>query len=218
MEHLMSYGSTKGKAWSHRAMLALGVVVLAFSTVAVASSKASSKYDLTYTVDSIQGSLMFDVTVTEHATGKVVAQPRLRTQPGILAMTRSGTATATGQGREVKVSVLGKRDGSGQVTLEVPEGNAQLQYTASDYAPGTARRKYSGDPIDMKLKDADLHDVLRSFAQITGLTFDVAPDVQGSLTIELVNVPWDKVLDDILNEHGLVGEVDGKTIHVRKKR
>jgi hypothetical protein len=53
---------------------------------------------------------------------------------------------------------------------------------------------------------------------MTGLTFDIAPDVKASVTLELRDVPWDKMLEDMLNQHGLVGEVDGKTIRVRNKR
>jgi beta-lactamase regulating signal transducer with metallopeptidase domain len=122
MEHLMSYEMIKVKAWSHRAILVLGVLLIALST--------------------------FAATTTESQDEK----------------------------------------------------------------------NYDGQPISMRLKDADIHDVLKTFGQLTGLNFDVASDVKGSVTMEVVDVPWDKVLDDMLNEHGLVGEIDGKTIRVRNKQ
>jgi hypothetical protein len=127
MEHLMSYETIKRKAWPHRAMLALGIVTIALST-----------------------------------------------------LTATATSTAASQAQ--------------------------------------AEKRYSGEPISLDLKDADLRDVLKTFGQLTGLTIDDQANVTAPVTIHVVNVPWDKVLDDVLSEHDLVAEIDGKTIHVTKKK
>lgn len=94
------------------------------------------------------------------------------------------------------------------------KGGALLQRTLYTYDQKT----YDGEPISISIKDADIHDILRTLGDLTGLTFDVAPDVKASITLETRDVPWDKVLDDLLNQHGLVGAIDGNTIHVRNKR
>jgi hypothetical protein len=56
-------------------------------------------------------------------------------------------------------------------------------------------RRFTGEPLSMELKDADIKDVLRTFAKITGLNIVVDPDVTGSVTVQLENVPWDQALD-----------------------
>ncbi len=73
-------------------------------------------------------------------------------------------------------------------------------------APGPWR----GFPISLSLRDAPLPEVLRSFAQLSGLNLVVDPRVQGTVTLELKNVPWDQALDVILKTHGLGAELDGR--------
>jgi type IV pilus assembly protein PilQ len=45
----------------------------------------------------------------------------------------------------------------------------------------------------------DLHNVFRLFGEISGMNIVIAPGVGGTLTLALDNVPWDFVLDVILN-------------------
>jgi beta-lactamase regulating signal transducer with metallopeptidase domain len=74
---------------------------------------------------------------------------------------------------------------------------------------------YTGQPITIKLKDASLQDVLAMFAQLTGLEFDVAPGITGTVTIELVDVPWDQALEIVAKQNGLTVTVEGKIVHIR---
>jgi type IV pilus assembly protein PilQ len=74
---------------------------------------------------------------------------------------------------------------------------------------------YTGQPISIKLKDANLQDVLAMFAQLTGLQFDVAPGITGTVTIELVDVPWDQALEILAKQNGLTVTVEGKIVHIR---
>jgi type IV pilus assembly protein PilQ len=62
---------------------------------------------------------------------------------------------------------------------------------------------YAGEPISLDLKDADIRDVLRTFAELTKLNIAIDPDVKGSVTIRLRDVPWDQALDVILRTNGL---------------
>jgi hypothetical protein len=70
-------------------------------------------------------------------------------------------------------------------------------------------RRWSGSRISLDFKDADLKDVLRLMAQISGLNVVVAPEVEGKLTMTLRDVPWDQALDIICKNFGLEYEVDG---------
>jgi type IV pilus assembly protein PilQ len=62
---------------------------------------------------------------------------------------------------------------------------------------------YSGERISLSLKAADLKDVLKTFAVLTGLNIVVDPEVRGSVTVELHDVPWDQAFEVILQVNGL---------------
>jgi len=75
---------------------------------------------------------------------------------------------------------------------------------------------FSGEPISLELKDADIKDVLRMFAKITGLNVVVDPDVRGAVTVNLENVPWDQCLDIILKINRLDYVVENNVLRVAK--
>lgn len=76
------------------------------------------------------------------------------------------------------------------------------------------QRVFTGDPISLNLKDADIKDVLRTFAQLTGLNIAVDPQVQGTVTVDFVDVPWDQALDLILRQNGLTYILEGNVMRV----
>jgi len=75
-------------------------------------------------------------------------------------------------------------------------------------------RQYTGEPLSLTLKDADIKDVLRTFAQLTGLNIVVDPGVSGSVTVELHDVPWDQALDLILKINGLDYVLENNVLRV----
>jgi type IV pilus assembly protein PilQ len=76
--------------------------------------------------------------------------------------------------------------------------------------------RFTGEPISLELKDADIKDVLRTFAKITGLNVVVDPDVSGSVTVNLENVPWDQCLDIILRINRLGYAVENNVLRVAR--
>lgn len=76
------------------------------------------------------------------------------------------------------------------------------------------QRVFTGDPISLNLKDADIKDVLRTFAQLTGLNIAVDPNVNGTVTVDFVDVPWDQALDLILRQNGLTFILEGNVMRV----
>jgi len=60
-----------------------------------------------------------------------------------------------------------------------------------------------GEPISLDLKDADIKDVFRTISQLTGLNIVIDPEVRGTVTVQLENVPWDQALDLILKQNSL---------------
>ena len=60
-----------------------------------------------------------------------------------------------------------------------------------------------GDRISLDLKDADIRDVIRTFAELAHINVVVDPDVRGSVTVRLHDVRWEDALDVILRSNGL---------------
>ena len=73
-----------------------------------------------------------------------------------------------------------------------------------------------GDPISLDLKDADVKDVLRTFAELTKINIALDPDVRGSVTVQLHDVPWDQALDVILRMNGLGYVLEGRILRIGK--
>ena len=87
----------------------------------------------------------------------------------------------------------------------------------TSYAPiviGEASHRYVGEPISLDLKDADLRDVLLTFSRLARLNMVIDPDVRGSVTVRLENVPWDQALDVILKVNGLGYVLEGTIVRV----
>ena len=77
---------------------------------------------------------------------------------------------------------------------------------AAGFSPallGQQRQAFAGRRIDLDLKDADVHNVLRLLADVGQVNIVTADNVQGSVTIRMRNVPWDQALDVVLQSKGL---------------
>ena len=119
------------------------------------------------------------------------APPAAGTQPGA---TRPGTAPV-------------------DVTQTAPTPASPLQSFEAQ-SVGERERIYAGEPIDLKVTNADVTDVLRTFAQISGLNIIIQPGVSGQVTAELENVPWDQALEQILKINNLDYELDGNVMRI----
>jgi type IV pilus assembly protein PilQ len=73
-------------------------------------------------------------------------------------------------------------------------------------------------PISLNLREADLADVLRSLAELSGLNFVVYPEVRGTVTVSLRDVPWDQALDCILKVNGYGFVVEGRIVRIGPAR
>ena len=75
-----------------------------------------------------------------------------------------------------------------------------------------AGSRYSGKKISLDLQNAALGDVLRLLAEASGLNILASPEVKGTVTTRLVDVPWDQALDLILKLNSLTQERYGNVI------
>ncbi len=74
--------------------------------------------------------------------------------------------------------------------------------------------KYSGDVISLKLKDSDLRDVVLYLAEFAGLNVVFDPDVRGTVTVNLQDVPWDQALDIILKQNKMGKSIEGNILRI----
>ncbi len=75
-----------------------------------------------------------------------------------------------------------------------------------------AERPYTGRKISLDFKDADLQNVLRIIAEVSGKNIVISDSVKGKATIRLVDTPWDMALDVILKTYALDKEELGPNI------
>ena len=74
--------------------------------------------------------------------------------------------------------------------------------------------KYTGEPISVNLKDVDLKDFFRLIHEISGLNVVLDPNVKGTLTIVLDDVPWDQALDIVLKNNDLSRQLEGNVLRI----
>jgi type IV pilus assembly protein PilQ len=79
---------------------------------------------------------------------------------------------------------------------------------------GAVSGRYTGEPISVNLKDVDLKDFFRLIHEISGLNVVLDPNVKGTLTIVLDEVPWDQALDIVLVNNGLDKQLNGNVLRV----
>jgi len=139
---------------------------------------------------------------------------------------RTGVASDGGAARRVKtVAREEQTDGLPKIEggLGVEESGAEAgafvsgpglgqQRAAAAAANGTKR--FSGARVDIDMKDADVHNVLRILADVGKVNIITADNVKGEVTLRLRNVPWDQALDVVLQAKSLGMTRQGNMIRV----
>lgn len=221
IEHLMNYGRLKQTALSHRAVLASAIAaLLAITTAATALSFEKKEnlrqiYKLNFTVTPYGRQWMIATDVIDIASATTVWSPKVTGHPNIWAT----TTTKKGE-HDLELRIRWQLDGSAELFLFVKQDGELVQrnlYTYTPKATPPAESKYSGAPISINLKDADLKDVLNTFAQLTGLDVAMTKEVEGKrVTIAVKDMPWDEALERIALDTGVKITVDGKVIRAHK--
>ena len=104
---------------------------------------------------------------------------------------------------------------AGQMPANQPAVNlAAEQRAQAGQAPVATGPKYTGEPISVNLKDVDLKDFFRLIHEISGLNVVLDPNVHGTLTVVLDDVPWDQALDIVLKNNDLARELEGNVLRI----
>jgi type IV pilus assembly protein PilQ len=77
---------------------------------------------------------------------------------------------------------------------------------------------YEGEPVSLKLVDVSLIDFFRAISELSGLNVLIDPDVSGSITINVEQVPWDQLFDAVLRSHSLTRTIQGNLVRISTKR
>jgi type IV pilus assembly protein PilQ len=170
-------------------------------------------------------------TVAENATWKMPEQHKPatsvinapQTQPPPLPKKRRGTTKASTQPTiveplDVEPAINGENVFNDLASQAQPSSSTgtvlSSASTSGSRTLSSAEKTYTGEPLSLNLKDADIKDVLRTFAQLTGLNIAIDPTVTGSVTVDFVDVPWDQALEVILRQNSLAYVLEGNVMRV----
>jgi type IV pilus assembly protein PilQ len=81
--------------------------------------------------------------------------------------------------------------------------------------------KYTGEKVTIDLSDASLVGVLSLLSDIArhdGYILSVDSRIQGKITLRMTNVPWDQILDFLVENYRLIKVAKDKTIMISPSR
>ena len=93
-------------------------------------------------------------------------------------------------------------------------GAASTPVAGASQLAAAGVRPYSGKPVTFNFQDVPVRTVLQLIAEESNLNIVASDTVQGSVTLRLVNVPWDQALDIVLRAKGLDKRRDGSVVWV----
>ena len=73
---------------------------------------------------------------------------------------------------------------------------------------------FSGERLSINLQKIDVRSALAVIADFTGINFVTSDSVQGEISVNLKDVPWDQALDVIMRSKGLSKRQTGNVIWV----
>jgi type IV pilus assembly protein PilQ len=129
------------------------------------------------------------------------------------------TRTGLGGGVQVTIAIKGVVDtsawqeGSQYVVEVAPKKGDKAAVAASQFGLDQ-HPAYTGKRATFNFQDIPVRSVLQLIADTSGLNIVAADSVTGSITLRLVNVPWDQALDVILRAKTLDKRQDGNVIWV----
>jgi len=107
----------------------------------------------------------------------------------------------------------GTQQASQQAVQQATSAATTLAQATSASVPAQGGH-YTGEPISVNLKDVDLKDFFRLIHEISGLNVVLDPNVHGTLTIVLDEVPWDQALDIVLQNNSLDKQLTGNVLRI----
>ncbi|WP_369979618.1 type IV pilus secretin PilQ [Xanthomonas bundabergensis] len=157
---------------------------------------------------SLPAELQRPLNVTDFATPvqRIDAKPYAGGAQLVLSTNGAFESMAYQSGNEYVVEISPR--------TSAPAVGAVSAATVSQAAAQVAARGYSGRPVTFNFQDVPVRTVLQLIAEESNLNIVASDTVQGSVTLRLVNVPWDQALDIVLRAKGLDKRRDGAVVWV----
>lgn len=157
---------------------------------------------------SLPAELQRPLNVTDFATPvqRIDAKPYAGGAQLVLSTSGAFESLAYQSGNEYVVEISPR--------TSAPAVGAVSATTVSQAAAQVAARGYSGRPVTFNFQDVPVRTVLQLIAEESNLNIVASDTVQGSVTLRLVNVPWDQALDIVLRAKGLDKRRDGAVVWV----
>jgi len=157
---------------------------------------------------SLPAELQRPLNVTDFATPvqRIDAKPYAGGAQLVLSTNGAFESLAYQSGNEYVVEISPR--------AAAPAVGAVTTATVSQAAAQVAARGYSGRPVTFNFQDVPVRTVLQLIAEESNLNIVASDTVQGSVTLRLVNVPWDQALDIVLRAKGLDKRRDGAVVWV----
>jgi type IV pilus assembly protein PilQ len=83
--------------------------------------------------------------------------------------------------------------------------------------PAHNTTKYTGARMTLEFADADIRNILKLIGEVSKRNIVWGPEVKGTASMRLKNVPWDQALDVVLDVNNLGKREDGNIIRVMTK-
>lgn len=83
--------------------------------------------------------------------------------------------------------------------------------------PVGVKTKYMGRKVTLEFADAEVRKIFQLLSEVSNKNFVLGDEVTGTISLKLVNVPWDQALDIIMDTKGLDKREDGTIILIRGK-
>jgi len=157
---------------------------------------------------ALPAELQHPLNVTDFATPvqRIDAKPYAGGAQLVLSTNGAFESMAYQSGNEYVVEISPR--------TSAPAVGAVSAATVSQAAAQVAARGYSGRPVTFNFQDVPVRTVLQLIAEESNLNIVASDTVQGSVTLRLVNVPWDQALDIVLRAKGLDKRRDGAVVWV----
>lgn len=118
------------------------------------------------------------------------------------------------QGQNGVITINVKEDFEYQAYQSGNQLNINIRKPELLREPTLEEKVYTGEALSMEFQDVEIRSVLDILAHFTEMNIVASDSVAGTITLRLINVPWDQALDIILKSKNLGKRENGNVILV----
>jgi type IV pilus assembly protein PilQ len=178
--------------------------------VLISFSGSGAQPEMTHQGDKV-------LVTIDHANLPANLAQRLDTLDFATPVQSIDTRAGNGGGARIEINTKGNVDTSAYQTPDqyvVEVAPRKVDNKADKLGKLDKQPSYSGKRVTFNFQDIPVRSALQLIADISGLNLVASDSVGGSVTLRLVNVPWDQALDVILRAKSLDKRRNGNVIWV----